>query len=64
MENLTKEEMMILKYFKEGLNFKEIKEKYGLTLYTNDERVNSLYDKFNATNRLELIKKYDKMELE
>ena len=63
MKNLTKEEMMILKYFKEGLNFKEIKEKYGLTLYTNDPRVNSLYDKFNVNNRLELIKKYDKMEL-
>lgn len=54
---MTKEQFNILKYFKEGLNCKDIEEKLGIRLYTNDPRVISLYEKYNVLDRIELCKK-------
>ena len=58
IKSLTEEEFLLLKYFNEGENRTSIKEKYGITLYTNDLRVMSLYDKFNVYDRIDLVKKY------
>lgn len=58
IKSLTEEEFLLLKYFNEGESYKNIKEKYGITLYTNDPRVLSLYDKFDVYDRIDLIKKY------
>ena len=58
IKSLTEEEFLLLKYFNEGESYKNIKEKYGITLYTNDPRVLSLYDKFDVYDRIDLVKKY------
>ena len=58
IESLTDEELMLLKYFNDGENRTSIKQKYGITLYTNDTRVMSLFDKFGVYDRIDLIKKY------
>ncbi len=58
IKSLTKEELTLLKYFNEGENRTSIKKKYGITLYTNDPRVMSLFYKFDVYDRIELIKKY------
>ena len=56
---MTKEQFNILKSFKESLSYKDIEEKLGIRLYTNDPRVISLYEKYNALDRIELCKKAD-----
>lgn len=58
IKSLTEEEFLLLKYFNEGESYKNIKEKYGIKLFTNDLRVMSLYDKFNVYDRIDLVKKY------
>ena len=63
--NLTKEQFNILKSFNEGFNYKDIEEKFGIRLYTNDPRVISLYEMHNVVDRLELCKvaDLDKVEI-
>ena len=63
--NLTKEQFNILKSFKEGLSYKDIEEKFGIRLYTNDPRVIFLYEMYNVVDRLELCKvaDLDKVEI-
>ena len=56
---LTKEQYNILKSFKEGFSYKDIEEKFGIRLYTNDPRVIFLYEIYNVVDRLELCKVAD-----
>ena len=62
--NLIKDEFNILNAFKEGLSYKDIEEKLGIRLYTNDPRVISLYEKYNALDRIELCKKVDLSDIQ
>jgi len=52
---LTEDEYKILCGIKEKLNSQQIKEKYGLTIYTNDPRIGSLCKKYGVKNKWELI---------
>ncbi len=56
---LTEEEFKILKGLTSGLSFTEISRKLNKPLRTCDPRIDSLYQKYEVNNRIELIKKAD-----
>ena len=54
---LTKSEQEIIKYVKQGLTFRQIAEKTGLSVTEVSKMVNELYSKYNAYNRISFLKK-------
>ena len=54
---LTKSEREIIKYMKQGLTFRQIAEKTGLSVTEVSRGVNELYAKFNAYNRIAFLKR-------
>ena len=61
---LTEEEFVILSSIKIGLSNPEIKEKFGIPLCTNDPRVDSLFQKYGANDKVELIENADLRKVE
>lgn len=52
---LTEDEFKILCGLKMRLNSQQIKEKFGIQIYTNDPRIGSLCKKYGVKNKWELI---------
>lgn len=66
---LTEDEFKVLSGIKEGLSHTEIKEKYGVQMYTNDPRISSLAKKYGVdihcgNIRKGLIEKADMSKVE
>lgn len=61
---LTEEEFIILKGFKNGTPRAEINKQLSKTLKTNDCRVDALYQKYDAMNIIQLLKKADLEKVE
>lgn len=62
---LTEEELIILQGLKENLSYAEISKKLNKPLRTCDSRIDSLYQKYGADNRQDLVKRanLDKVEV-
>ena len=62
---LTKDELTILQDLKENLSYAEISKKLNKPLRTCDSRIDSLYQKYGADNRQDLVKRanLDKIEV-
>ena len=62
---LTEEELIILQDLKENLSYAEISKKLNKPLRTCDSRIDSLYQKYGADNRQDLVKRanLDKVEV-
>lgn len=56
ISNLTRREKEILRILSDGLSNKEMAEKLFLSTHTIDSHVKNLLSKFNARNKVELIK--------
>ena len=61
---LTNEEFIILKGFANGLSREKINEQLSKTLKTNDCRIDALYQKYGANNRIQLLEKADLQKVE
>lgn len=62
---LTEEELIILQGLKKNLSYAEISKKLNKPLRTCDSRIDSLYQKYGADNRQDLVKRanLDKVEV-
>jgi len=56
---LTKSEQKIIEYMKQGLTFRQIADKMSLSVTEVSKRINNLYAKFNAYNRISFLEKVD-----
>ena len=56
------EEEIIINYLLSGMSYKEIREKYNFILYTNDPRVERIYDKYKVLNRVQLKEAFQKKQ--
>ena len=56
---LTKSEQEIIEHIKQGLTFRQIADKMGLSVTEVSKEVNELYAKFNAYNRISFLEKVD-----
>jgi len=54
---LTTTEQEIIVYMKQGLTFRQIADKMGLSVTEVSKEVNELYAKYNAYNRIALLEK-------
>lgn len=61
---LTNEEFIILKCFANGLSREKINKQLSKTLKTNDCRIEALYQKYGANNRIQLLEKADLQKVE
>ena len=57
---LTKSEQEIIEHIKQGLTFRQIADKMGLSATEVSKEVNGLYAKFNAYHRISFLQKIDK----
>ena len=55
---ITKREMQLLELLAEGLLYKEIAVKLGITVGTVKQHIHKIYDKLQVNNRTEAINKY------
>ena len=56
---LTKSEQEIIEHIKQGLTFRQIADKMGLSVTEVSKEVNELYAKFNAYHRISFLEKVD-----
>ena len=56
---LTKSEQEIIEHIKQGLTFRQIADKMGLSVTEVSKVANELYAKFNAYNRISFLEKVD-----
>lgn len=56
---LNKSEQKIVEYMKQGLTFRQIAGKIGISVTEVSKEVNNLYAKFNAYNRISFLEKVD-----
>ena len=56
---LTKSEQEIIEHIKQGLTFRQIADKMGLSVTEVSKRINNFYAKFNAYNRISFLEKVD-----
>lgn len=61
---LTEEEFVILSAYKMNLTNNDIFKHFGIRIYTNDPRVDSLYKKYGVKDRIALIQKADLKKVE
>lgn len=57
---LTKSEQKIVEYMKQGLTFRQIAGKMGISVTEVSKVVNELYTRFNVYRRLSFLQKIDK----
>jgi len=57
---LTKSEQKIVEYMKQGLTFRQIAGKMGISVTEVSKVVNELYTRFNVYGRLSFLQKIDK----
>lgn len=57
---LTKSEQKIIEYMKQGLTFRQIAGKMGISVTEVSKVVNELYTRFNVYGRLTFLQKIDK----
>ena len=57
---LTKSEQKIIEYMKQGLTFRQIAGKIGISVTEVSKVVNELYTRFNVYGRLSFLQKIDK----
>ncbi len=55
---LTKSEQEIIEHIKQGLTFRQIADKMGLSVTEVSKEVNELYAKFNAYHRISFLEKF------
>ena len=58
MTNLTPREKEVLDHLAQGLFYKEIADKMGITLGNVKQKAHVIYQKFGASNRTEALIKY------
>lgn len=56
---LTKSEQEIIEHIKQGLTFRQIADKMGLSVTEVSKEINELYAKFNAYHRISFLEKVD-----
>lgn len=54
---LTTTELEIIEYMKQGLTFRQIAEKMGLSVTEVSKEINELYSKYNVYNRISFLEK-------
>ena len=54
---LTKSKRIIIEYMKQGLTFRQIAEKMGLSVTEVSKEINELYSKYNVYNRISFLEK-------
>jgi two-component system, NarL family, response regulator LiaR len=60
MTNLTPREKEVIDLLAQGLFFKEIAERMGITVGNVKQKVHKIYTKLDASNRTEALNNYQK----
>lgn len=60
MANLTPREKEAMAHLKEGLFYKEVADKMGITMGNLKQKVHTVYQKLEVSNRTEALNKLEK----